>query len=355
MVSDIDLFVSVSVVAFPTRVSVATGILPVANGGTGVTTSTGTTSVVLSDSPTIVTPTIASFTNATHNHQTSGGGGLLLSTSALSDTANIAYLNTANDFLGNNLSNIGLLNQKIDNTTAIHELEANHTTPADAQVVGQINFIDDNSIGGREIYGQIRTLIQDPTSTTEDGEMFLSAMKGGTLTDYISINEADGNTVIVKKALELTNVTLPGVTVMYIGSEADDMVFHVSTGDNFKMRIAGATQYLFDASAFNLNGNNIINTPQILDVNSNELLKFTTTASAVNELTLVNAATANAVQLQATGGDTNVDVRFVPKGTGTFYGNRETWAWPLSDETTVLTTTSTCMIVPFRHLSKMEL
>jgi len=34
------------------------GTLPVANGGTGVTTSTGTGSVVLSDSPTLVTPTL---------------------------------------------------------------------------------------------------------------------------------------------------------------------------------------------------------------------------------------------------------------------------------------------------------
>lgn len=35
-----------------------TGIVAVANGGTGVTTSTGTTSVVLSNSPTLVTPTL---------------------------------------------------------------------------------------------------------------------------------------------------------------------------------------------------------------------------------------------------------------------------------------------------------
>ena len=39
--------------------------LPVANGGTGVTTSTGTTNVVLSNSPTIVTPTINTITSAT--------------------------------------------------------------------------------------------------------------------------------------------------------------------------------------------------------------------------------------------------------------------------------------------------
>lgn len=39
---------------------------------------TGTNKVVFSDSPTIVTPTIASFTNATHNHQNAAGGGTLV-------------------------------------------------------------------------------------------------------------------------------------------------------------------------------------------------------------------------------------------------------------------------------------
>lgn len=54
-----------------------TGTLPVVNGGTGTTTSTGTGNVVLSSSPTIVTPTIASLTNAQHNHSNAAGGGQL--------------------------------------------------------------------------------------------------------------------------------------------------------------------------------------------------------------------------------------------------------------------------------------
>jgi hypothetical protein len=47
--------------------SEVTGTLPVANGGTGVTASTGTTAVVLSNSPTLVTPTLgaASATSIT--------------------------------------------------------------------------------------------------------------------------------------------------------------------------------------------------------------------------------------------------------------------------------------------------
>ena len=44
-----------------------TGTLPIANGGTGVTTSTGTTNVVLSGSPTIVTPVIAQINDASAN------------------------------------------------------------------------------------------------------------------------------------------------------------------------------------------------------------------------------------------------------------------------------------------------
>lgn len=54
----------------------------------------------------------------------------------------------------------------------------------------------------------------------------------------------------------------------------------------------------------------------INDTNNNELLKVTATASAVNELTLTNAATGNAVQLASTGGDTNVDFTLGTKGTG---------------------------------------
>lgn len=47
--------------------------------------TTGTGSIVLASSPTIVTPTIASFANATHSHQNAAGGGTLAGASALSD------------------------------------------------------------------------------------------------------------------------------------------------------------------------------------------------------------------------------------------------------------------------------
>ena len=47
-----------------------------------------------------------------------------------------------------------------------------------------------------------------------------------------------------------------------------------------------------------------------------ELLKFSETGSAVNEITIANAATGNGPSLTATGDDTNIDLVLDGKGTG---------------------------------------
>lgn len=56
----------------------------------------------------------------------------------------------------------------------------------------------------------------------------------------------------------------------------------------------------------------------ISDLNGNELIIFSPTASAVNEITLANAATGGAPTVTLSGNDANVSARFVPKGTGRF-------------------------------------
>ena len=53
----------------------------------------------------------------------------------------------------------------------------------------------------------------------------------------------------------------------------------------------------------------------ILDTNGNELALLTATGSAVNEITLANAATGNGPIISSTG-ETNVDLNLNPKGTG---------------------------------------
>ena len=59
----------------------------------------------------------------------------------------------------------------------------------------------------------------------------------------------------------------------------------------------------------------------ILDTNGNELFLLTATGSAVNELTYANAATGNAPSFTATGGDSNISINLVPKGTGEIQSN----------------------------------
>jgi hypothetical protein len=55
---------------------------------------------------------------------------------------------------------------------------------------------------------------------------------------------------------------------------------------------------------------------EINDNNGNEEIIFTTTTSAVNELTIANAATGNAPEIAATGDDTDIDLKLTPKGAG---------------------------------------
>jgi hypothetical protein len=61
---------------------------------------------------------------------------------------------------------------------------------------------------------------------------------------------------------------------------------------------------------------------EINDANGNEEIIFTTTTSAVNELTIANAATGNNPNITASGSDANIGINLTPKGIGeiTFNG-----------------------------------
>jgi hypothetical protein len=78
------------------------------------------------------------------------------------------------------------------------------------------------------------------------------------------------------------------------------------------------------AAVLDTNGNDIVidTGGAIEDDSNNEYIKFTKTASAVNEITVANAATTNAPNISVTGGDTNIDLNLTPKGIGraTFNG-----------------------------------
>lgn len=71
--------------------------------------------------------------------------------------------------------------------------------------------------------------------------------------------------------------------------------------------------------------NKTLNSPRvdtaILDTNGNEAIRVAATASAVNEIQVVNAATTGTPSILATGNDTNIGINLIGKGTGQIFAN----------------------------------
>lgn len=78
------------------------------------------------------------------------------------------------------------------------------------------------------------------------------------------------------------------------------------------------------------------------DTSANEIIKTTYVASAVNEVTVANAATGNGPSVSATGGDTNIDLNLLGKGTGRVkLWNGTSYVNPLVKRVTTITSSAT--------------
>lgn len=117
--------------------------------------------------------------------------------------------------------------------------------------------------------------------------------------------------------LVASTTTAIGVGSINLGHASDTTIARVSAG---VISVEGVT--VDTISAANTLSNKTLTAPKfasggfIADANGNELLIFTTTTSAVNEITLANAATGANPNLTASGGDANVGIDLTPKGTG---------------------------------------
>jgi hypothetical protein len=99
----------------------------------------------------------------------------------------------------------------------------------------------------------------------------------------------------------------------------DALFTAAGTGTSVGLNV-GSGKTLSVAGALTATGTISLTSPKVVtsvnDTNGNELLKVSPTASAVNELTIANAATGSSPTLSASGGDTNIDINLTPKGTG---------------------------------------
>lgn len=130
-----------------------------------------------------------------------------------------------------------------------------------------------------------------------------------TSADY-EVKLYDGAQSITVAIIDATNnvarVAVDPAETSYITSTTSAQIRHVIASTNiFTTRSTGIQ--------FNLAS------PVIADSNNNELISFTTTASAVNQIDIANSATGGAVILSAAGTDTNISIAALPKGTGQFF------------------------------------
>jgi hypothetical protein len=125
---------------------------------------------------------------------------------------------------------------------------------------------------------------------------------------YMVINGSDGD-VVLKTSVSTGLTVTPGANVVAAYNGSDFVAIAEALPDN--VVTLDATQTLT---------NKTLTSPKvgtaILDTSGNELIKVNPAGSAVNEITVANAAAGNSPSFTATGDDTNIDISIVPKGTG---------------------------------------
>lgn len=147
-----------------------------------------------------------------------------------------------------------------------------------------------------------------------------------------TVLESDRDKIILVDAtagavtISLLAAATAGNGFRIVVKKVDSSVNTVTIDGNASETIDGTTTSVlstqYDSDNLICNGSNwfafvnVSNPTTLTDSNGNESIILTATASAVNEFTVVNAATGTNPQLKASGGDTNIDVALTPKGSG---------------------------------------
>lgn len=138
----------------------------------------------------------------------------------------------------------------------------------------------------------------------------VDATTGNITITLLSASEAaDGFTITIKKIDSSTNsVTIDAnstetidASLTWVLNLQNESVTLISDGTNWQIKER---------------------VRQLRDNNGNEVLKTGTTASAVNEVTITNAATGNNPTISVTGDDTNIGMNHSTKGTGGYQFNQ---------------------------------
>ncbi|KKU14608.1 MAG: hypothetical protein UX21_C0014G0010, partial [Microgenomates group bacterium GW2011_GWC2_45_8] len=139
-------------------------------------------------------------------------------------------------------------------------------------------------------------------SIAPDGTGQINVTGNTTTTNFFNVSNAQLTTGSL-----ITGTAANGNT----GFELIDLLSGASPTSKFSVTDTGLTTV---GANLNVTGDLKLTGGDILDSNGNESIRFGTTASAVNEATLTNAATAGTVLFAATGGDTDIALSIDSKG-----------------------------------------
>jgi hypothetical protein len=256
--------------------SEVTGTLPVANGGTGVTASTGTVAVVLSTSPTLVTPLLGTPTS-----------GVLTNCTGYTD-ANVSV----SDITTNNVSTSahGFAPKGDGTTTKFLNANGAYSTPSGTGAVTQLAqtvtsgsqaSVDFTSISGSYTSLQLTYYAKDTTAGNSVSTVRLRINNDSTSANYTTTGRAGTNngtnfsttTAAATTGGDIGQITNAGTTSQ-VGVARVDIIGYASTAF-FKNVL---TQY----GNFYTNGNNQL---------AIQSFAWLSTA-AITRLTVISAGTA---------------------------------------------------------------
>jgi hypothetical protein len=182
-------------------------------------------------------------------------------------------------------------------------------------------------------------------ATTQAGIATTQAGNASTSASNASTSESNAATSETNAATSESNAAASAAAAataadnfddVYLGSKASDPTLDndgdaLTEGDLYYNSVGTVLKYYTGSAWVSITSGGITDlvqdtTPQLggmLDVNGQsigdgtlELVKFAETASAVNEITVTNAATTAAPEISATGDDTDIDLKLTPKGAG---------------------------------------
>ena len=209
---------------------------------------------------------------------------------------------------GNSISNIA--NSSLTNSTI--SISDDSSTSTNIPLGGGFSILGGTGITS-SVDGSELTLEVDNTITTNSGTQTLTNktidLGNNTLTGTTAeFNTAlqDGSFATLAGSETLTNKTINTAsnTITIVEADISDLGSYITASSTDTLSNKTLTAPKFVDGGF------------IADANGNELILLQTTTSAVNELEITNAATGNAVQIATSGGDTNIDLKLSPKGTG---------------------------------------